>query len=285
MSITPEVKAEIEAEDPFSVSPNPLQLYMTAATRAVFHKVRYTINKRQGLTCILGGVGYGKTSIIRALFAEFDARDDVEARLIPTPNYSTEFAFLKALSAEFDIPNKRSMLDQENALKEWVGDEHVAGRNVVVFIDEAQRLSNKMLEIVRAMLNFETNRAKMIQFVLAGQLDLLHRLVGDDLEAIESRIVMPNVLQPLSRAETEALLRYRCEYCLVPFPFAADGIDALFEATHGIARYSLKVAAMGYELIKMSNHPAIDAEIIGVALEEGSLKDWMRADTARAQNG
>ncbi len=46
-----------------------------------------------------------------------------------------------------------------------------------LFIDEAQKLDHKMLEIVRALLNFETDDAKLIQIVLAGQLELRDRLL------------------------------------------------------------------------------------------------------------
>src|SRR5688572_30128867 len=156
------MKPSARKPDPFSTSPNPLYLYTTPGIKAALHKVRYTLDNRQGLTCILGDVGMGKSTITRYLYIEYEAREDISARLIPTPSYSSDFAFLKGVSGEFDIPAKRSLLDQEQALKQYLVDEYMAGRNVVLFIDEAQRLSNKMLEVVRSMLNFETSDAKLV---------------------------------------------------------------------------------------------------------------------------
>ena len=68
---------------PFSISPNPSYLFLTAALKATLHKTRYVIDERQGLTAILGDVGLGKSSIVRLLYAEYSAREDTVAAMIP----------------------------------------------------------------------------------------------------------------------------------------------------------------------------------------------------------
>lgn len=262
----------LDIPDPFSISPNPLYLYQTPSTRATLHKIRYTINRRQGLTAILGGVGVGKSTLLRFLYTEFDASDPTIARFIPTPSYSTEFAFLKAVCAEFDLPARGSLLAQETTLRDFLIAQYSEKRNVVLFVDEAQRLSNKMLELVRAMLNFETNRVKLIQIVLSGQLQLLERLVTEDMEAIESRIVMPTVLNALNRVETEAMLEHRCKVADVPFPFTRPAIDRVYAETGGVARDILKICAVAYEFMVMSGETSVDEEMLETAIGEGSLK-------------
>jgi len=51
-------------------------------------------------------------------------------------------------------------------------------RRVVVVIDEAQNLTEQMLEQVRLLSNFETPAAKMIHIVLAGQPGLADKLAS-----------------------------------------------------------------------------------------------------------
>lgn len=259
-------------DDPFSISPNPLYLYQTASIKATLHKVRYTINRRQGLTCILADVGMGKSTVLRYLFTEFDAREDVSARLIPTPNFASDFAFLKAVCGEFDLPAKRSLLDQEQVLKAFLVGEFTEQRNVVLFIDEAQRLSNKMLELVRAMLNFETNRSKLIQIILSGQLELRERLLSDKMEAIASRIIMPTVLNTLTITETAEMIDHRCRAAELENPFSAEAVEVIYEATGGTPREILKICATAYELMTLHGETEIPGELIERAIEEATLK-------------
>lgn len=261
-----------ETRDPFSISPDPTLLYQTPAVKAALHKVRYTIRRRQGLTSILGGVGMGKSTLVRYLFGEADADPKIEAKFIPSPNYTSEFAFLKAVSAEYGVSARGSMLSQEGAFKEMLGDAFFRGQNVVLFIDEAQRLSNKMLEVVRALLNFETNSRKLITIVIAGQLELADRLATRANEAIASRIVMPNTLNPLTPAETRALVEHRCAAVEVPVPFSADAWPALYDATDGIPREVLKIGAAAYELMRMAGEERISAELVRAAAVEGTAR-------------
>jgi general secretion pathway protein A len=263
---------KLYSEDPFSISPNPLYLYLTPSLKATLHKIRYTINRRQGLTCVLGDVGYGKSTVLRFMYTEFDANENVTARLISSPNYTSEFAFLKSVSGEFDVPAKRSIIDQERELKAFLIEEFAAGRNVALFIDEAQRLSNKMLEIVRSMLNFETDDAKLIQIVLSGQLELRDRLVRDDLKAIESRIVMPTVLNALSPGELVDMIEFRCRQAEIKQPFTPAAFQTIYEESGGIPRDALKICATAYEYMRMAEETEIDPELITAATQQARLK-------------
>lgn len=261
-----------EIRDPFSISPDPTLLYQTPAIKAALHKVRYVIKRRQGLTSILGGVGMGKSTLVRYLFGEADADSKIRAKFIPSPNYTTEFAFLKSVAGEFGVAAKGSMLAQEGEFKEMLADAFFRSENVVLFIDEAQRLSNKMLEVVRALLNFETNDKKLITIVLAGQIELADRIATKANEAIASRIVMPTSLSPLSQAETRALVEHRCAAVELPVPFSADAWPALYLATDGIPREILKISAAAYEMMRLSGGDLISAELVAAAAVEGTAR-------------
>src|SRR5215210_405839 len=215
------------AKQPFSISPNPLLLYLTPALQVTLEKVRFVVDSRQGLTAILGDVGLGKSTVIRYLFNEYDAREDAEATLIPSPNFPSEFAFLKKICADFGLPARRSMVDQENELRNFLVGLYAEDKVCVVFIDEAQRLPGRQLELVRTLLNFETDDTKLIQVVLSAQLELRQKLMDSTKKALRSRIFAPSMLAALSPTETAEMIGFRCKQAHVPNPFTTEAVQRI----------------------------------------------------------
>lgn len=258
---------------PFGTSPNPNVLYQTDAIRTAIHKIRYTITHKQGLTCILGDVGLGKSTILRYAFAEFDANDQVVASLMPTPNFASDFAFLKAVCGEFHLPIRRSLLDQGTELQEFLIKEYTEGRTVALFIDEGQKLSNKMLEVVRSMLNFETNENKLIQLVISAQLDLRDRLLDKALRAIKSRMVMPTLLHRMTQDETREMLEWRCRVAGVPVRITDEAYAKVFEIAEGVPRDTLSLVGAAYEMMKLTGLEEITGALVEGAEAELSIAD------------
>lgn len=253
---------------PFSTSPNPNLLYLTSALNVTIEKVRFVVDERQGLTAILGDVGLGKSTIVRYLFNEYDARDDVAATLIASPNFPSEFAFLKKICADFSLPPRRSMVDQENTLRNFLIDLYSRDKVCVVFIDEAQRLPGRQLELVRTLLNFETDDAKLIQVVLSGQLELRTKLMDESKKAIRSRIFAPSHLAPLSLNETSEMIKFRCDSVKERNPFSEDAVQTLYTLTGGVPREALKVAAVAW---RFSGGAKITSELVEDAAQQARL--------------
>jgi general secretion pathway protein A len=89
--------------------------------------------------------------------------------------------------------------------------ENRAGRKFVVVIDEAQNLSDAVLERVRLLTNFETSRGKLMQIVLSGQPQLSDKLMQASLVQLRQRISTICRLDPLSAEETVRLHRLPVE--------------------------------------------------------------------------
>jgi general secretion pathway protein A len=257
-------------KQPFSISPNPLLLYLTPALQVTLEKVRFVVDSRQGLTAILGDVGLGKSTVIRYLFNEYDAREDAAATLIPSPNFPSEFAFLKKICADFGLPARRSMVDQENELRRFLLDVYAQDKVCVIFIDEAQRLTGRQLELVRTLLNFETDETKLIQVVLAAQLELRQKLADASKKALRSRIFAPSLLAPLSLNETHEMVDFRCKQAGVRNSFPSETIETLYTLTGGVPREILKVAAVAWRFSEADGHK-ISPELIQEAMGEAIL--------------
>ncbi len=257
---------------PFSISPNPLALFLTDALEAALFKIRYTVDYRQGLTAILGDIGIGKSSLVRYAHAELDARDDVTTILIPTPNYKTEYAFIQALAGAVGLPSRRSVQQHQRELESYLGEQFLADRAVVLFIDEAQKLSTPMLELVRSFLNFETDDAKLIQIVLAGQLELRDRLLTRKLKPLYSRLVSPSVLAPMSVGEVESMIAHRCAYWKVKNPFPSLSIMRIYELTLGIPRDALRLCATAFQMMLIQQATSVPPDLVNMAYAELQLQ-------------
>lgn len=256
-------------KQPFTISPNPLLLYLTPALQVTLEKVRFVVDSRQGLTAILGDVGLGKSTVIRYLFNEYDAREDAAATLLPSPNFPSEFAFLKKICADFGLPARRSMVDQENELRRFLLDIYAQDKVCVVFIDEAQRLTGRQLELVRTLLNFETDETKLIQVVLAAQLELRQKLADASKKALRSRIFAPSLLAPLSLNETQEMVDFRCKQAGVRNSFSPQAIETLYTLTGGVPREILKVAAVAWRFSEADGQlisPQLIQEAVGEAI-------------------
>lgn len=257
---------------PFSISPNPLSLYLTDALEAALYKIRYCVDYRQGLTCVLGDVGVGKSSIVRYAHAEFDSRDDIISILIPTPGFSSEYAFIQALAGAVGLPPRKSVQQHQRELEAYLGEQYMADKAVVLFIDEAQKLSTKMLELVRGFLNFETNEAKLLQIILAGQLELRDRLQTKKMRPLYSRLISPTVLSPMSPSEVEKMIDHRCAYYKLKNPFPAAATMRVYELSGGIPRDVLRICGTAHQMLGLMGLKEATVELIDQAYQELLLR-------------
>lgn len=256
---------------PFSINPDPSLLYLTSGLKAALHKTKYVIEKRQGLTAILGDVGLGKSTVLRYLFDEYRRKDYATAALIPTPNYKSDFAFLKAICGDFDLPVRRSMQQQENELNSFLIDQYSQNRVVVLFIDETQKLPGNQLELIRVLLNFETGKVKLIQIVMAAQLELREKLRDKSKKAIRSRIFAPSLLAPLTLMETSEMIAFRCEQAQIPNPFPHETVEAIYKATGGVPREVLKVCSIAWDFAQSIGESRVPPEAVDISHSEAIL--------------
>lgn len=258
----------MKSNSPFSISPNPNLFYLTASLHTVLHKIRYTIENRRGLTAITGSVGMGKSSLIRLIYSEYSAREDYHVALIPNPNFTSEFGLFKAVCSEFGLKPKASMYDQEKEMLAWLLKQLQADKNVVVIIDEAQILNQRMLERVRSMLNIETDATKLVQVILCGQLELDQIIDKPTNKALKSRIFAPSTLSPLSLEEVNHMIEFRCERQGISCPVPSDLFASIYDLTGGIPREVLKLCDVAYELMMLAGLKQFNQEIIKDASEE-----------------
>ncbi len=196
-------------ESPFSITPDPKFLFYSKRHREAYDHLFYGISQRKGFIQLTGEVGAGKTTLCRALLEELGA--DFSTALILNPTM-TEIQLLRAILKELGLSYKgNDRLRLMERLNQFLLSELSEGRDVVLIIDEAQDLSDKLLEQVRLLSNLETDQRKLLQIVLMGQPELREKLDRHELRQLRQRITVRYHLTPLNRHETDFYLQHRLQ--------------------------------------------------------------------------
>jgi len=223
-------------EAPFSISPDPRYLYMSRRHQEAMAHLRYGIQESGGFVLLTGEVGTGKTTICRSMLEALP--DHVDVALILNPQISHN-ELLAALCDEIGVsyPEDASPKRLLDLLNEKLIETFARGRRTVLVIDEAQMLSQEVLEQIRILTNLETTRQKLLQIILIGQPELLDILARRDLRQLAQRITARYHLEPLSAGETSEYVRYRlgiagCHRAV----FSGGALRRLYRLTEGIPR-------------------------------------------------
>ncbi len=194
-------------EAPFDITPNPRFLFYSAKHREAFNHLLYGIRERKGFVQLTGEVGAGKTPLCRAAMEQLDQH--YTTALILNPVMSAE-ELMRAIGFEYGLPV--SGLDKLTTLaviNNFLLHQVEQGKDTVLIIDEAQDLTDELLEQVRLLSNLETDNRKLLQIVLMGQPELRDRLNNPKLRQLRQRITVRFHLPPLSTEEMGQYIRHR----------------------------------------------------------------------------
>ena len=156
---------------------------------------------------LTGEVGAGNTTLCRALLEQLDSR--FSTALIMNPVMSGD-ELMKAIATEFGLEVKgRDRLETIAAISDFLLKQTLAGKETVLIVDEAQNLTEDLLEQVRLISNIETDDRKLLQIVLMGQPELRDRLNSHRLRQLRQRITVRYHLAPLTRREVGQYIHHR----------------------------------------------------------------------------
>jgi len=222
---------------PFSITPDPRFLYMSARHREALAHLLYGIGEGGGFVQLTGEVGTGKTTLCRCLLEQLP--DGVDVALILNPMLNA-FELVATICDELKIrypANASSIKTLIDLLNEHLLRTHAAGHRTVLIIDEAQNLSAEVLEQIRLLTNLETTQHKLLQIILIGQPELKALLERSDMRQLAQRVTARYHLEPLRNEEVRAYIQHRlrvsgCEAKL----FSARAMNEVWRLSGGIPR-------------------------------------------------
>jgi type II secretory pathway predicted ATPase ExeA len=194
--------------NPFNVNPDPRYLFLTRHTEEALACLTYGIQSRKGFVLLTGEVGTGKTTLINKLM-EWLRLQQVATAFIFNSRMNVP-QFLDYMMTDFGIPcDSKTKSHVLLRLYNWLLDRYRAGETAVLIVDEAQNLSDEVLEEIRMMTNLETFTEKLLQIVLVGQPELEQRLKQPGLRQLRQRLTLRAKTHPLSLEETKAYVAQR----------------------------------------------------------------------------
>src|SRR5712692_3055555 len=199
-------------EEPFSTVPSPRYFFLTRVHSTALEKTAYVVGAKKGLSVVFGDTGTGKSSLARLLHQKFLDQDFVSV-LLTNPNYPTPNSLLRTIAQEFGTPRMdKSFKGMLDVFKGFLFEQGLQqNKTVVLIIDEAQTLRPNLIELLRQLINYETNNTKLLQLVLFAQDELRDTLVRPRLRNFRSRVVMASTLEHLLLDELKNMLRFRWE--------------------------------------------------------------------------
>jgi general secretion pathway protein A len=223
-------------ERPFALSPDPEYLYPSRVHREALDYLRYGLESHAGFVVITGEIGSGKTTLVQTLLRGLDSQTTV-ARIVNTILEPREL--LETILIDFGLDpagHGKPLLLRD--LAQYLVDQRLAGRLVLLVIDEAQNLSSAALEELRMLSNLETEKSKLLQIVLVGQPNLRDKLASAELEQLRQRITVSYHLPPLDAEETTNYINHRLRRAALgaPLEFPRDATDVIHVRSRGVPR-------------------------------------------------
>lgn len=233
--------------DPFVTTPDPDIFFQCPRQIDLLDRLEIGVRLKRGLSVVLGPVGTGKSTLSRQLMRVLSSSSDFVVHLLLDPYFESEKEFLVWLNQEFEIPPElfsESLWKLKDNLKNKLFEAGVEqGKTVCLIVDEGQKMTQACLEVLRELLNYETNNFKLLQIVIFGQEELKENLRA--MPNVADRVYQTLSLGPFSFKETVGLVRTRMELCKgesgVPPLFTFPAFLAIFLATRGYPRQIIQL--------------------------------------------
>jgi general secretion pathway protein A len=224
-------------EKPFTITPDPRYLFMSERHGEGLAHLVYGVTESGGFIQLTGEVGTGKTTLVRTLLGQIPATVDIALVLNP---HLTAVEFLTAICEELSIELPRDRTSSKalvDALNRYLLDAHARGRRTILMVDEAQNLSEDVLEQLRLLTNLETAKQKLLQIILVAQPELREKLAHDSLRQLAQRVTGRYHLEPLSREETFDYIDHRLRVAgALTEIFDAAAKKEIFRLSGGVPR-------------------------------------------------
>ena len=256
------------SELPFRLSPDPAFLFLSKHHARAKAYMESTIWFTDGFVVITGEIGSGKTTLLETFLRELE-KDVVVAQVAQTQVSPIEF--LQAVLVQFGFtPFKMRKAELIATLNQFLVEQYAAGRKVLLIVDEAQNLTNRVLEEIRLLSGVETTKEKVLRIILAGQPELNDKLDSPELVQLVQRIRLRFHLTALTPEETQGYILHRLEVAGAHGRqlFDPELLPVIFRYTGGVPRLINTLCDTALMVAFSTGQPRVTAAELKAAVEE-----------------
>ena len=201
-------------QEPFSIVPDPGFLYPSQQHRQAVAHLKYGLDREGGFILLTGEVGTGKTTLTRTMLQRIPAHVRV-AYVLNSKLNETDLLASICDELEISLPKAVDLSFSKiciDALNHNLLKSHADGKKTLIVIEEAQNLSDEVLETLRLLSNLETNTHKLLHILLVGQPELVEILGKKNLRQLNQRVVSRFHLLPLDKVEVSNYINHRLHH-------------------------------------------------------------------------
>jgi len=221
---------------PFQISSDAAFIWLGEKHQEGLATLRYGILDNKGFLVLTGDVGTGKTTLINALIAGLGS--DVIYASVPDPSLE-KMDFFNYISAAFGIEGEFTSKGKFIFYFTWfLNQAHENNQKVLLIIDEAQLLTQELLEEVRLLSNIVTkDSSPLLNIFFVGQYEFNELIRRPENRAIAQRLTLNYYIEPLTQRETEDYIRHRLKIAgTTARLFDASAIREIFTFSQGFPR-------------------------------------------------
>jgi general secretion pathway protein A len=246
-------------EDPFKLSADPRYLYLGPEHLAVYRQAQAVISRRRGLALITGDMGMGKSSLARRLYDVYAAEKNIDICYIHTAGFRSAMDGARQISNAFNVPPQRSFQRQMEGLEQMMANSYISGRNVVVILDDAQKMESEALDIIHRLYNFDYD-SKVVQILAFGQREMT--FLFETNPSVLKRVFVRLALPPLTLASALQMVFFRLRVAGRNDPLINDdAFELLYERSQGVPREIIRLCALATDYLLQSDESVINVEI------------------------
>ncbi len=252
---------------PFQITVDPKFLWLGEKHKEALATLRYGIMDNRGFLLMTGEVGTGKTILINRLISLLEM--DTVVATLPDPDLeSMDFYKLLAhgLKMNHTFETKGEFLIQ---LRDFLHQSYARQQQVLLIIDESQRLNSGLMEDIRVLSNFEMQDRKLINIFFVGQQEFNSILMTPQNRALSQRITVRYHIEALNEEEVGAYIRHRLKVAGTEKRiFDASAVSEIYKVSGGIPRLINIVSDHAMLTAYAQGSHTIDGKIIEECAEE-----------------
>ncbi len=220
---------------PFQITTDPDFLWLGDKHKEALAVLKYGLIENKGFLLLTGDVGTGKTTLINALVNTLGEEVIVSTLLDPGIEKNDFFSHIgKAFQFTQAFSSKGEFL---HIFSDFLNRAHDERKKVLLIIDEAQRLSQELLEEIRLLSNIEKQSSKLINIFFVGQIEFNSIILEPKNSALRQRISANYNLNPLSEKETGKYIHHRLQVAgAAKSLFSAAAIREAYRFSNGYPR-------------------------------------------------
>ena len=234
------------SEYPFTISADPKFLFFSTQVKEALAKCEFMARSRLGPLYMYGQRGSGKTTLVKLLQNKLSSEPHYNVKLYGAANIKTSNALLRDVLELFGVKTERSYSASLRNFEQFLLEQAKEGRIPVLLVDEAQNLTRDMLKLIHYLLNFETDKVKLLQVVLVGQEELGTKII--QFRELASRM-FPIAMSTMTLDDMRQMITFRLDVAGYKDPFidesqAEEVYKTLYAYTKGLPRDTVRVCSL-----------------------------------------